>query len=149
MEEGERRRDTLGIPELMARAEAAVAELPAPLVYAGFSMGAAAAQYLTATRPGAKAALLMHGALPLAAMGLEEWPAGVAAQVHYGEEDSSVDREGIQAFADAVRRSGTSAEVHMYPRAGHLFSDDRFVEYEPAAAELMLQRVVDFLAAIE
>ena len=51
---GVRKRDALGIPELMRRAQAAVASLPAGLVYAGFSMGASAAEFLAATRPGAR-----------------------------------------------------------------------------------------------
>src|SRR5918995_1152475 len=39
IEDGTRRRDEIGIPELMRRAMAAVADLPPELVFAGFSMG--------------------------------------------------------------------------------------------------------------
>src|SRR2546430_16265005 len=62
LEEGRRKRDAIGIQALIGRAQAAVASLPNELVFAGFSIGAAVAEFLAATRPGARAALLMHGA---------------------------------------------------------------------------------------
>jgi dienelactone hydrolase len=62
LEDGMRRRDEIGIPELMSRAQAAIADLPG-LVFAGFSMGTSAAESLAGTRPGTRGAILMHGAL--------------------------------------------------------------------------------------
>ena len=59
----------LGITEIFRRVTAAVTDLPAELVYAGFSLGAGAAQQLAATRPGARGAILMHGAFPIEAIG--------------------------------------------------------------------------------
>src|SRR5215207_3456368 len=41
-----------GIPALIERTHAAVAELPSDLVYAGWSNGSLSAQLLAATRPG-------------------------------------------------------------------------------------------------
>jgi dienelactone hydrolase len=61
-------RDAIGVLELIKRAQAAVEDLPPGLVYVGFSMGTGAAELLAGTRPGARAAILMHGALaPVAA----------------------------------------------------------------------------------
>jgi dienelactone hydrolase len=54
LEDGFRKRDALGIPELMGRAQASVADLPSPIVLAGFSMGTGAAEFFAATRPGAQ-----------------------------------------------------------------------------------------------
>lgn len=59
------KRDALGVPKLSGRAQAAVADLPSRTVYAGFSMGTGAAELLAATRPGARVAVLVHGALAL------------------------------------------------------------------------------------
>ena len=74
VEEGVRKRDALGIPELMQRAAKAAEVAPTTSIYAGFSMGAAAAQFLAVTRPGARGAVLMHAVLPLAAMGTDGGP---------------------------------------------------------------------------
>jgi pimeloyl-ACP methyl ester carboxylesterase len=63
MEEGAAKRDALGVPELIHRAQVAVEGLAAEPVYAGFSMGTGAAEVLAATRPGARGAVLVSGAL--------------------------------------------------------------------------------------
>src|SRR5688572_1962404 len=54
-EEGMRHVESIGgIQTLVARTIAAAGELPANVVYAGFSNGAASAELLAATRPGAR-----------------------------------------------------------------------------------------------
>ena len=63
LEHGMKKRDALGTEELAMRAQKSVSGLPSGLVFAGFSMGAAAAEMLAGTQPGARAAVLMHGAL--------------------------------------------------------------------------------------
>jgi dienelactone hydrolase len=50
--------DRIGDQVLTERADRAVADLPKELVYGGFSFGAATAQRLAQTRPGARGALL-------------------------------------------------------------------------------------------
>ena len=148
LEEGVRKRDALGIPELIRRAQAAVADLPSGLVLAGFSMGAAAAEFLAANLPGARAAVLMHGALAPADIGAEAWPAGVAVQVHCAEGDPEVDWDSVDALSAAVQASGAPVIVYRYPGAGHLFSDDGLPEYDQAATQLMTRRVLDSLATL-
>jgi dienelactone hydrolase len=148
LEDGTRKRDALGVPELIRRAQAAVASLPAGLVFAGFSMGAAAAQFLAATRPGARAAILMHGALSPAAAGVAAWPAEVPVQIHYAKKDPSIDREHVRALESAVRAAGSPFEVHTYPGRNHLFSDAGHEDHDPASAQLMQERVLVFLAGL-
>lgn len=145
LEGGVTKRDALGVPELMRRAQASVEELPAALVYLGFSMGAAAAEFLAATRPGAKGAVLMHGALAPQDVGLAAWP-GVPLQLHYAEHDHLVDPPSVTALADAARSSGARSEVHVYPGSGHLFADPGSADYDQPSAELMFRRVTAFLA---
>ena len=134
--EGAKKRDALGIAELIARANAAVEALPSDLVYAGMSMGAAAAQMLAATRPGARAALLLHGAVPLALLGGAPWPAALPVHVHVSEADPEVDPE---ALADLARQP--AAQIFRYPGSGHLFSDPADHDYDAASADLLSTRV--------
>ena len=144
LEDGVRKRDALGIPALTARAQAAVADLPAEVVYAGFSMGAAAAQFLAATRPGAVGAILMHAALDPAMIGIPVWPR-VSVQIHYGTRDPWVDAGAVSALSAAVERSGARCSVYPYEVEGHLFADEQAPEYNRDAAGGMMDRIVGFL----
>ena len=138
-----------GIETWIARTIDAVASLPNTLIYAGFSNGAGSAQLLAATRNGALGAVLMHGALPLHAIGVERWPASVPVQLHYGIEDPWRDHASVDALRDAVRRSGAPFEGFDYPVAAHLFADDdRAEEFDARSAELMFERVSAFLGRI-
>jgi dienelactone hydrolase len=99
LDDGMRKEEALGYQEIARRAREAVAELPGELVYAGFSMGTVHAELLTASRPGALGAVLMHGAEPVKALseffGVERWPEGVPVQVHYAAEDLWVEAEEV------------------------------------------------------
>ena len=134
LEDGMSKRDAIGIPELMARAQAAVAGLPSQIVFAGFSMGTGAAEFLAGTRPGARGAILIHGALAPAGIGLEPWPK-VPVQVHYAQGDPLIDVDQVRALEAAARASGASAEVHVYDRVGHLFEDAGSPGHEPTGRE--------------
>jgi dienelactone hydrolase len=139
LEDGVRKRDALGIPELMRRAAQAAEEAEATSMYAGFSMGAAAAQFLAMTRPGARGAVLMHAVLPLAAMGTDRWP-NVPAQVHVSEADPWVDPVVLDSFARA-----SSAQVFRYAGRAHLFADESSSDYDPAHASTLIERVRAFV----
>jgi dienelactone hydrolase len=137
-----------GIPALMERSHAAVAGLPADLVYAGFSNGGGSAELLALTRPGARGAVLMHAALPVEAFGVDGWPAGVPVQVHYAAEDPYRDPAAIEAVRLAAERSGARFEAWDYPCSGHLFADPGLPDYCGPAAGLMLERVLAFLRGL-
>src|SRR5438874_1068073 len=51
----------LGIPTIMQMAQASCANLVDDIVFAGFSNGAALAEFMAATHSSAKGCLLMHG----------------------------------------------------------------------------------------
>ena len=148
LDAGMRKRDELGVEELIARAEVAVAKLPPDLVYMGFSIGATAAEYLAATRPGAAGAALMHGAAPVAEMGTDAWPAGVPVEVNYAVEDPWVDVAEVEGLRAAVEAAGADFEEFTYPGEGHLFADTDAPEFVRDSATLMFDRVVDFLERI-
>ncbi|MFI5897778.1 dienelactone hydrolase family protein [Actinoplanes sp. NPDC051513] len=148
LDEGMAKLGALGVPELIHRAQQAVDDLPADIVYAGFSMGCGAAEFLTATRPGARGALLMSNALDPRSFGIQHWPQRVPVQVHYAAHDPLVDHAQVDALADAVRAADADFEVHTYPGSGHLFADPDRAEYDRDAAELLLKRTLDFLGRL-
>ena len=152
LDDGLRKRDELGVAEILRRAREAVAGLPAGLVFAGFSLGNDPAELLAAERPGARGALHMHGAVPIEAFsefGVERWPEGVPVQVHYAAEDPWVEAEEVAALGDAVGRAGAALEEHTYPGSGHLFTDPDLPEYDRASSEAMWRRVLAFLDRVD
>ena len=76
-------------------------------------MGAAAAQVLAATRPGARAAVLLHGALPLAATG-GSWPSGVPVALHHGQADPLLDARAIDRLVAELRAHNVEVELFTY-----------------------------------
>ncbi|MPV87403.1 dienelactone hydrolase family protein [Georgenia ruanii] len=139
VEEGVVKRDALGVEEMTRRAGAAVEGLPADLVYAGFSLGAACAQVLAQTRPGARGVVLMHGCLPPAAVGAP-WPAGLPVEIHTHEADPWCDAAEAREVA-----AETGGAAHLYPGETHLFADADLPDHDPEAAALMLARVTALL----
>ena len=140
--------DRVGFPALMQAALDAVAGLPDGFVVAGFSNGAGMAEYV-ATQRVCRGALLVAGALPLAVLGVEAWPAAVPVQVHHTEGDPKRSAEWLDAFAADVRRAGSTVEVLTYPGSGHLFSDPSLpAEYDAAATEALWRRALPFVGGL-
>lgn len=135
----------LGFDGMLARSQAAVSHLRSDLFYAGFSNGGACAELLAATRPGTRGAILMHAPLPIRDLGWKTWPATVPVQVHFADKDPLRDQKVIDSLASRVRASGAIFEAHDYPAAGHLFADPEMPAYTAGAADLMFQRVLEFL----
>jgi dienelactone hydrolase len=134
--------EQLGEDVFAARARDAVAALPADVVYGGLSFGAARAAEQVLTRPGARAAFFLYGAVAPSWWDAT-WPVGVAAQAHVAERDPWREPDAEQEFTAAV----PGAELFVYPAAGHLFAEAGHPDHDPAAAELATRRVLDFLAA--
>jgi len=133
----------IGYPTLMQRAVDAVADLSDGCVTAGFSDGGGMAEHVALRRP-VSGVLMLSGALPLEMLGAGAWPAGVPAQIHYAIDDPFRNQEWIDSLAAA-----SGAEVFDYPGRGHLFTDRALPdEYDPAAAELLWERVLAFLAQL-
>jgi len=154
LDDGQRKEEALGYQEIARRAKEAVAELPAGLVFAGFSLGAVHAELLAASRPGALGAVLMHGAVPVESLseffGVDRWPEGVPVQVHYAALDPWVEAdEEVVPLGDDVRGAGAAFEAHAYPCSGHLFADPALPEYDRASSEAMWERVLAFLDRID
>lgn len=139
--------DEVGFPALMAAALDGVAALPDGFVAAGFSNGAGMAEYV-AVHGRCSGVLMFSGALPLAMLGADSWPAGVPVQLHAAEADPMRHQEWNDAFVADVRAAGASVEVFDYPVSGHLFTDPSLPgEYDSSAAELLWERALAFCAA--
>src|ERR671911_2820260 len=81
LEEGVAHAKELGFDNVTEAGVQTADGMPAELVYAGFSLGAGAAQKLAQARPGAKGALLFHAAFEPTEFG-PSWPADVPVQIH-------------------------------------------------------------------
>jgi dienelactone hydrolase len=137
-----------GIGALIERSQAAVAELPRDVAYAGFSNGGGSAELLALSRPGAVGVVLMHAALPVEAFGCDAWPSSVPLQIHYAEEDPCRDPQAIASLARSVSLSGADIELWYYPGSGHLFADPGHPDFEAGAAESMFRRCAEFLGRL-
>jgi dienelactone hydrolase len=142
VEEGVAHAKSIGFGEICARGEAAATNLPANIVYAGFSLGALPAQKLAQTRTGALGAILYHGVVPTAEFS-PVWPAGVRLQMHFTQNDpwSEEDIEVAQDLAETV----PDGELHLYPGTGHLITDSSLSEYDAVATAIILERTLRFL----
>ena len=129
-----------------ALVDAVVADLPAELVYAGFSWGVPRVQRLAQTRPGAKGALFYESCIPITGeWAFGPWPDGVPVQIH-GKEGDEFFEEDLEAARDLVASTG-EAELFLYPGKEHLFADSSLSAYDAAAATLLTERVLAFLAS--
>jgi dienelactone hydrolase len=137
----------IGFGAVIERGVRAADELADELVYAGFSLGVLPAQKLAQTRPGARGALLFYSCVPTAEFG-SSWPAGVPVQVHGMDADPYFVDEGDIDAARALVASAEQAELFLYPGDQHYFADSSLPSYDAAAAALLTQRVLEFLATL-
>ena len=136
----------VGFDTIMERGRLAAEGLPNELVYAGFSLGVMPAQSLTQTRPGARGAILFHGALPTSEFE-DPWPDGVPLQIHMMDADpwAGEDRPAAEALIEEIE----GGELFIYPGSGHLFADPGSGDYDEQAAGLLKERTLAFLRSVE
>lgn len=136
--------------DLDAAADEAASHLPGEIVYIGFSFGVMRAQRLAQTRPGARGAVLIEAAAPLTGeWGFGPWPRDVAVQIHGKDADEFFVGEGDIDNAEEILAAADDGELFLYPGGEHLFADESLPTYDPAAATLLEQRVLDFLARVD
>jgi dienelactone hydrolase len=148
IEDGVALTQRIGDGVLAQRAEQALAELPAGLVYAGMSFGVVTAQRLAQTRPGARGALLYEACIPITGdWAFGPWPDGVPVQIHGMDNDPFFALEGdIDAARELVDSVGPDlGELYVYPGDRHLFTDSSLPSYDATATALVLQRSRVFL----
>jgi dienelactone hydrolase len=149
MEEGMAHVEAVGFELLRERGVAVADDLPAGLVYAGFSLGVIPAQTLAQTRPGARGALLCYSCLPISGeWAIGPWPAGVPVQIHGMDADPIFVGEGDIDAAQEVVASAEDGELFLYPGDQHYFADSSLASYDPQATALLTQRVLAFLGRL-
>jgi dienelactone hydrolase len=136
-----------GFGEILERGVRAADDYPNEVVYAGLSLGAMPAQKLAQTRPGAKGAVLLHGAIPASEFG-DAWPADVPVQIHLMEQDEFA-LEGDLDAARELDETVDGAELFTYPGDRHLFTDSGLADYDERAAAQVKQRVLAFLDGVD
>ncbi len=130
----------IGFDVLVERGREAASSLPAGIVYAGMSLGVVPAQTLAQTRPGARALLSLHSAIPPAEFDAP-WPAGVPLQIHVMELDELGDVDVARDMAASIEE----VEFFLYPGERHLFTDRSTPDYDAGAAALVTERVLGLL----
>jgi len=135
-----------GFDDLRARGVHLADDLPAELVYAGFSFGEAIAQQLAQTRPGARGALLFYSAIPITGeWAFGPWPDGVPVQIHGMDNDPIFVGEGDVDAAREIVEKVDDAELFLYPGDQHYFADSSLPSYDAEATALLTSRVLAFL----
>jgi dienelactone hydrolase len=138
-----------GFDELRERGVRTADDLPAKLVYAGFSFGEMIAQQLAQTRPGARGALLFYSCIPISGeWAFGPWPDGVPVQIHGADHDPIfVDEGDIDAAREIVAKVD-DAELFLYPSDQHYFADSSLPSYDSEATAVLMSRVLEFLARV-
>jgi dienelactone hydrolase len=142
LKEGVAYAEQVGFPEIIHRGSQAAEELPADIVYAGFSLGVLPAQALAQTRPGARGALFFHGCVSPFEVGTS-WPEAVPLQIHMMDADEWAEED--RATAEALVEKIPTAELFLYPGSAHLFADPNLGDYDEAAAALLKEHTLAFL----
>jgi len=145
LREGVAYAEQVGFPKIIGRGSDAAKDLPADIVYAGFSLGVLPAQALAQTRPGARGALLFHACVPPSEFGAP-WPEAVPLQIHMMDADewAEEDRPAAEALVEKI----PTAELFLYPGSAHLFADPSSGDYDEEAAHLLWERTLAFLRRV-
>lgn len=147
IDDGVAHAEEVGFGVVMERGLAAVSDLPADLVYIGFSLGAVPAQFLAQTRDGARGAVLCYSCIPVAEFG-PAWPDGVAVQVHGMDADPIFVGEGDIDAARSLVDEAEDAQLFLYPGDQHYFADSTLPSFDAEAAALLTRRVLDLLGRL-
>jgi dienelactone hydrolase len=144
--EGVAHAEQIGFDVVIERGVRVAEELPADLVYAGFSLGVLPAQKLAQTRPGAAGALLFYSCVPADYFG--SWPEGVPVQIHGMDADPIFVGEGDIDAARSLVATVDDAHLFLYPGDEHYFADSTLPSYDAEATARLTERVLDFLGRL-
>ncbi len=137
--------EDIGWDRICERAQAVLAELPATTILAGVSMGCGVVASVWPERPETKGLLLLHAPAEVPA-GMKL--AGLRAQLHVGEHDDFWPPEELRRWQMAAELAGMAAELHIYPGAGHFYTDASLPDYDAQATEETWSRALRFLGEV-
>lgn len=64
---------------------------------------------------------------------------------HFGEDDSSISVDDVQAFQATLQTLSGDHEIFIYPNSAHAFANEGGLAYNAEAASLAWQRTLEFL----
>jgi carboxymethylenebutenolidase len=112
----------------------------------GFCMGGALSLYAASKNEQVGACIVFYGIHPKVRPDFDSLRAPVLG--FFGETDESVTPAKVRALEEELKEHGKSAEMHIYPGAGHAFFNDARPEaYNPQAAADSWRRTLDFFRA--
>lgn len=111
----------------------------------GFCMGGGLAQYTATRNRKVGAAVSFYGTFKKVDLDWNNLAAPLL--LFYGENDKGVPPEGGKELTSRLKALGKSAEMHLYPDAGHaFFNNTRPQVYNKTAAEDSWRRTIAFLS---
>jgi carboxymethylenebutenolidase len=109
----------------------------------GFCMGGALSLFAASKNPEVGACVVFYGIHPNIKPEIPNLHASVLGI--FGEKDSFVSQESVQALAQELTQHGKVFEFHTYPGVDHAFFNDTGKNYNRDAAEDAWTRMIDFL----
>jgi carboxymethylenebutenolidase len=109
----------------------------------GFCMGGSLAQQLALHSDEIAAAVVFYGSPdtdPAKLAGL-----GAPLQGHFGAKDDGIPVSRVDALRNGLKAAGKTAEIYIYPGAGHAFMNEARPSYHPDAAKQAWARTLAFL----
>jgi carboxymethylenebutenolidase len=109
----------------------------------GFCMGGSIALEYGMHEPRLRAVVMFYGPPVTDAGRLVTLKAPVLA--HFGQLDDGIPEDRINDFRLAMSTAGKSAEIHLYPGAGHAFMNEMRPSLHPESARRAWARTLSFL----
>lgn len=123
------------------------------LMVTGFCWGGRIAWLYAAHNPQLKAAVAWYGKLiTQKTLNSPHHPVDIAISLNapvlglYGEQDASIPLESIEMMRKALRAANATAEIIVYPDAGHAFNADYRSSYHAESAQDGWQRMLEWFA---
>lgn len=107
----------------------------------GFCMGGRFSE-LFAMRSRVAASVMFYGRPETGASALARL--GAPLQGHFGGADRGIGQDQVEALKAGLAKAGKTAEIHVYPGAGHAFMNDTRDSYHVDAAKLAWARTLQF-----
>ena len=136
--------EALGMDAVVARAEAALADLAPDAVLIGLSLGAVPAQRTAQLRGDCAGVVLVGACLPPDAFG-PAWPAGTPVRVHAAIDDPVFRDEGDRDAAEALVAAVPVARLRLHPGSGHLLTEEGSPDLDDAVVAAVLDDVAELL----
>lgn len=126
---------------------------PHRLMVTGFCWGGRISWLYAAHNPQLKAAVAWYGKLTSEkSINSPKHPVDITTDLNapvlglYGGEDTGIPLESVETMRQALRAANASAEIVVYPEAGHAFNADYRPSYHPESAHDGWQRMLAWFA---